>query len=204
MQDFSIAIDHCLLGSKGLKALEEENPDLVVIDCQGETYPKFLQKLSNVAKKPKPTTVLIAERELSSGLSHIFLTRPVSNWSATQAMKSAYSRMLVNHRLHARHAVYEPVEAQDETGKTHRVVVTDLGEGGFGLRATDLSVGTRVSLCVHPPGLSVALHIEGRVIWTREYGTAGCEIVAMPPVDRDIYREWLKDRIRVRKPLIDV
>lgn len=204
LRDFSIAVEHCLLNSRGLKALEKESLDLVVIDCNGDTYPEFLQKLSNVAIKPKPTTVLITEHEHFSGGSHIFLTKPVTDWCATEALKSAYSGMLLNHRLHARHAVYEPVEARDDTGNSHRVVVTDLGEGGFGLRATNLSVGTRVSLLVHPPGLPRALNIKGRVIWTREYGTAGCQIVAMPPVDRDIFREWLKDRTRVRKPLIEV
>jgi len=204
LQSFSIAVDHCLSGTKGLKVLEEENLDLVVIDCQGETYSELLQKLSAVSKKPKPAALLIADRELHCGVSHMFLSKPVTDWSATEAVKSAYSRMLLNHRLHARHALYERVQAKDHNGRTYNVIVTDLGEEGFGLRATDLLVGTTLSLQVHPQGLPVPVHIEGRVIWTREYGMAGCEIVAMPPVDRDVFREWLKDHIRVRKPLIPV
>jgi hypothetical protein len=38
LHDFSIAVEHCLLSSRGLKVLEKENLDLVGIDCNGDIY----------------------------------------------------------------------------------------------------------------------------------------------------------------------
>lgn len=199
LQTFPMSVDHYLPGDKSLKALDEQNHDLIVIDCKDQTYAELLQKLAMLTKKPKPTLVLIGEEELHAGGAHIFLRRPMTDWSAAEAVKCAYGRMLLNHRFHARYAVYECVEAQDRSGEIFQVVVTDIGEGGFGLRATGLSVGTRLSLRIHPQGLRIPLQIEGQVIWTRDYGVAGCEMLAMPPVDRELLREWLKGRIRVRK-----
>lgn len=204
LQNFSIAIDHSLLGSKSLQAIDKGRHDLIVIDCQDETYADTLQKFSSVTRKPKPIVVLIAEQQLHAGGTHIFLQKPVTDWSVTQALKSAYSRMLMNHRWHARYALYERVEARDDAGRTYQVVITDIGVGGFGLRATGLSVGAKLSLRIHPQGLPSALPMEGRVIWTRDYGVAGCEIVTMQSADRELLRDWLKDHICVRKPLISV
>ena len=42
------------------------------------------------------------------------------------------------------------------------------------------------------------------MLWIREYGRAGCEFVRIPPVDATVLNEWLKSRIRVKKPLVDV
>ena len=204
LQSFSIAVDPCLPGNRSLKVLEERNHDLVVIDCHKEIYAELLQKVTSLTNRPKPTVVLISEQEFNRLGLHVFLRRPVTDWSATEALKSAYSRMLLNHRLRARHALYERVEAQDKLGNTYRVIVTDIGEGGFGLRANGLSVGTSLSLRIPLQGLPGPLRIQGRVVWTRDYGVAGCEMVSMPPVDRELLRDWLKNRIRVRMPLISV
>lgn len=201
LRTFPIVVEHYLFGDKTVKALGEQNQDLIMIDCQGEAYADLLQELASLPKKPKPTVVLIGEQQLHAGGLYIFLRRPVTEWSASEAVKSAYGRMLLNHRMHARYAVYERVEAQDETGKIYRVVITDLGEGGFGLRGTGIPVGTKLSLRVHPQALPTSLYVEGRVIWTREYGVAGCEMLTMQPVDRELLRDWLKGRIRIRKPL---
>jgi hypothetical protein len=204
LQSFSIAIDHSLPGHRSLREIDEGNHDLIVIDCQGETYADALQRFSSLTRKPTPTVVLIGEYQLHAGGSYIFLQKPVTDWSATEALKSAYSRMLLNHRWHARHALYERVEAHDDSGKTYQVVVTDIGEGGFGLRAIGISVGTRLFLRIHPKGLATAVDVEGRVIWTREYGVVGCEIVSMKSAHRELLRDWLNNHIRVRKPLISV
>jgi hypothetical protein len=45
---------------------------------------------------------------------------------------------------------------------------------------------------------------EACVLWNREHGVAGCEFVRIPPVDRDILREWLSNQCKVQKPAIAV
>jgi hypothetical protein len=201
LRTFPIVVEHYLFADKNVKALGDQNQDLIVIDCQGDAYAVLLEKLTKLTNKPRPTVVLIGEQQLHAGGSHIFLRRPVTDWSATEAVKTAYGRMLLNHRVHARYAVYERVEALDESGNVYPVVVTDIGEGGFGLRGSGISVGMKLSLRLRPEALSMPLHIQGRVIWTREYGVAGCEMLTMAPVDCELLRDWVKGRVRIRKPL---
>ena len=137
--------------------------------------------------------------------AHVTLRKPVTLDSGTESVKAAYSRMLLDYRLNARYAVMAHVTARDETDRSFSVTVTDLGDGGAGIRSKEqLAVGNVLSLSVHLPETPLPLNLQARVVWTREYGTAGCEIVSMPPVDREILRDWLKARTRVKKPLISV
>ena len=46
------------------------------------------------------------------------------------------------------------------------------------------------------------IYMEARVLWVREYGKAGCELVRIPPVDRNIFQDWLTTQIHIKKPLI--
>jgi len=90
-------------------------------------------------------------------------------------------------------------------GRQHQIVITDIGEGGFGLKVRgDVTVGNVLSFYTSLPDNEKPLHLKGRVVWTRGYGAAGCELMDIPPADRNILRDWLKSRVRVKKPLITV
>jgi hypothetical protein len=67
-----------------------------------------------------------------------------------------------------------------------------------------LSVGDELVFSLHLPQTRQSIHIQARIIWVREYGTAGCDFLNIPPVDRDILRDWLKAKTQVKKPLISV
>jgi hypothetical protein len=67
-----------------------------------------------------------------------------------------------------------------------------------------LTVGDELSLALRLPQTRLPIHIQARVIWTREYGTAGCDFLNIPPVDREILCDWLKAKTQVKKPLISV
>ena len=69
---------------------------------------------------------------------------------------------------------------------------------------TDASVelGHLLTFSIHLPGIAVPIHIHARVLWKREYGAAGCQIVNMPPVDRELFRDWLKAHVRLKQPLV--
>jgi hypothetical protein len=82
------------------------------------------------------------------------------------------------------------------------VVVTDIGDGGVGLSTKEnLVIGSVLSFRVSLPGAQRTILIHARVLWTREYGRAGCEFVSIPPVDLMILHDWLKAKSRVKKPL---
>ena len=205
LRNFSITVEHCLSSSKASDVVTKGTHDLVVIDWEGEASSELLHAIWSLRNKKKPTMLVISDAGGTVPGAHVTLHKPVTLESGTESLKAAYSRMLLDYRLNARYAVMTHVTARDETGRSVSVTVTDLGDGGVGIRGKDsLGVGNVLSLGVHLAETPLPLHIQARVVWTREYGTAGCEIVSMPPVDREILRDWLKARTRVKKPLISV
>jgi hypothetical protein len=137
--------------------------------------------------------------------AHFVLRKPVSSRSATESLKSAYHRMLLDYRLKARYPVMTLLSARENEGRSVSVTVMDIGEGGMGISSKEkLAVGDELSLTLRLPQTRQPIRIQVRIIWTREFGTAGCDFLSIPPVDRDILRDWLKGKTRVKKPLISV
>jgi len=205
LRNFSITVEHCLSSSKASDIVTKGTHDLVVIDWEGEASSELLHAIWSLRKKKKPTMLAISDAGGAVPGAHVTLRKPVTLDSGTESVKAAYSRMLLDYRLNARYAVMAHVTARDETDRSFSVTVTDLGDGGAGIRSKkQLAVGNVLSLSVHLPETPLPLNLQARVVWTREYGTAGCEIVSMPPVDREILRDWLKARTLVKKTLISV
>jgi len=65
-------------------------------------------------------------------------------------------------------------------------------------------VGTVLRFRLQLPAAPREILVEARVLWAREYGRSGCEFVRVPPVDTMVLQDWLKGRIRVKKPLIEM
>jgi hypothetical protein len=68
----------------------------------------------------------------------------------------------------------------------------------------NLTVGDELTFALQLPQTPRAIHIHARIIWTREYGAAGCDFLDIPPTDRAMLRDWLKAKTLVKKPLISV
>jgi PilZ domain len=203
LRNFSISVDHCLSSSKACDIAARGNHDLVVIDWEGHTSSELLDTIWHLRKKRKPTMLAISDQEKAVPGAHFTLRKPVTIESGTESLKAAYSRMLLDFRLNARYAVMTPVYATDESGRSIPLTITDIGDGGVGLSCKQkLEIGDLLSFSLQLARTAMPLHIQARVVWAREYGTAGCEFVSMPPVDKDILRDWLKAKIRVKKPLV--
>ena len=92
-----------------------------------------------------------------------------------------------------------------ENSRSIPATVTDIGERGVGLSSKQkLIIGNVLSFSLSLAGTKRPIYIQARVLWTREYATAGCEFLRVPPVDLDILRDWLKRKTRVKKPLISM
>ena len=205
MRNFSIIVDHCLCSSEACQEIANGTHELVVIDWEGDASFDFMKAIWNLTAKKKPTTMVISDDVASVPGAHVTLCKPVTLDSGTKSLKTAYVRMLLDYRMHARHAVRVCGTAKDENGQSFAIMVTDLSEKGIGIRnSVPVVVGTTLSLTVPLGGAPIPLHLSARVVWARGYGTAGCEIVDMPPVDRVIFRAWLKARTQVKKPLIAI
>jgi hypothetical protein len=97
------------------------------------------------------------------------------------------------------------VKASDDSNRTVLITIIDIGDGGVGLvTKSELVVGDVLSFRLLLVGATREIYIQARVLWTKEYGRAGCEFARIPPVDLTILHDWLKSKIQIKKPLIAV
>ena len=204
LKDLSISTNICLSASKAANLLEEGSTDLIVIDWDANDSAELVQETLMSRIRQKPTIVALAVDNRAIPGVHVITRKPVTHESGMESMRVAYSRMVQDFRRHVRYALMSPVQATTHNDRTVSVVVTNIGDGGVGLTTKDrLSIGDILSFQLPLPGISREISIEARVLWTREYGAAGCEFARIPPVDLQFMHAWLKARCRIKKPLID-
>ena len=205
LRDLSISTNVCLSSSKAVDMLKAGSADLVVIDWEGADSSELLEKIWESPLPQKPTIIALSLLDQPIRGAHATLQKPLTAESATKSLKDAYSRMLMDHRRNARYAVRLPVRATDQSDRIIEVMVTDIGGGGIGLRADQkLGIGETLALRLLLPGATREIYIQTRVRWSGQHGAVGCEFVRIPPVDLDMLHDWLKARVRVKKPLIPV
>ncbi|MBZ5682755.1 MAG: hypothetical protein LAO24_21890 [Acidobacteriia bacterium] len=205
LRNFSICTNVCPTTSRAAGLLEEGSTDLIVIDWEGESSLKLLHEVWKSRVKQKPTIVAVSADDRAIPGVHVVLRKPITPESGTRSVRAAYSRMLQDYRRHARYAVMTPVQATGENNRTIPATVTNIGDGGLGLTTKEkLTIGEVLSLHLQLPAAKKEIYIQARVLWTRDYGAAGCEFLRIPPVDLQIMHDWLKDKCRVKKPLIEL
>jgi hypothetical protein len=57
-----------------------------------------------------------------------------------------------------------------------------------------LPIGTILFFAVPLAGVKCEIHVQARLLWTREYGVAGCQFVRVPPGDLQVLYAWLESR----------
>ncbi len=204
LDNLSITTKVCLSPSRAVDELRGGSTDLVVIDwVEEDTASALLDVIRESDIVRKKTIVAVSDSDRAIPGAYVVLTRPITADSGARGLRLAYQRMLRDHRQHARYAVMTPVIARSINNQLIPVTVTNIGDGGIGLSTMETLTRGEV-LCFHLPlpGARRAVYIEARVLWTREYNVAGCEFVRIPPIDLDILHEWLKEKCRVKRPLL--
>jgi hypothetical protein len=203
--NFAIVVENCLTTVQACQIFSGRNHDLVAIDWGGDASMPLLQAIWNSPQRRKPTILGIAgDAQPVSGV-HFVLRKPVTHGSATESLRSAYRRMLLDYRLKARYPIMSRVTARLNSGENISMIITDIGEGGTGISSKEqLTVGDELSFTLWLPKTHRPIHVQARIIWTREYGMAGCDFLNIPPVDRDILRDWLAAKTQIKRPLISV
>ncbi len=200
----SISTNLCLSSSKAFDQLSEGSTDLIILDWEDDSA-DLLHRVQQSGKWHKPTVVAVTSGDCPVSGAHVVLRKPVTEASGTKSLKAAYSRMLYDYRRHARYALMSSVQATDEKNRPVDVTITDIGDGGVGLSSrAEFSIGDVLSFHLLLPGAQRPIYIEARVQWARDYGAAGCEYLRIPPVDLTILHDWLKSRIQIKKPLVDL
>jgi PilZ domain len=204
LDNLSISTKLCLSPSKALDVLREGSTDLFVIDWEEEAPASEL--LSEIQKHDfarKQTVVAVSARERRIPGAHLVLTKPLTAEWGAESMRRLYSRMVQDHRRHARYALMIPVIATNGANRLLPITITNIGDGGIGLSTREeVATGDVLSFRILLPGARRPIYAEARVLWTREYGVSGCEFLRIPPVDLDILHDWLKSKCQIKKPLL--
>jgi hypothetical protein len=193
-----ITVDHCLDCATARLSLNDGSHDLAILDDEGPETSELAYHIQD--KNKKITVIAIAEYGHPTAWAHFTIPKPLNIGSAIECLSSAYSRMLRDFRVNARHALLQRVFVTGHSGREFFAMISDIGENGFGMKTSEvLQVGEILSVAVSLPGVQSPLEIKARVIWSRDYGIAGCEIVTMPSADRNALRDWIKNQIRATK-----
>lgn len=204
LKNFSIATNICFTSSKAADYLAAGSTDLIIVDWDDSTA-QLLSNIQNSGGWQKPTVVAVSALNQATPGVDLVLRKPVSAASCTKSLKDAYTKMLRDHRRHARYSLMAPVTAEDQNHRSVAITVMDIGDGGIGLMTKELlTVGDVLSFQLSLPGASKAIHVETRVLWTRQYGAAGCDFLRIPPVDLSILQDWLKLKCCVKEPPVEV
>jgi CheY-like chemotaxis protein len=202
--DLSISTNICLSSSRAFDRLSGSSTDLVVVDWE-EGSAEFLDRARKLSGWQKLTVVAVSPTECRLPGADVVLRKPITDESGTKSLKVAYSRMVYDHRRHARYALMSSVNITDGNNRRVDGTILDIGDGGVGLSTKEeFQVGDTLSFRLPLPGADRAIYIEARVRWTREYGAMGCEFLRIPPVDLNILRDWLASKNQVKKPVAKV
>jgi CheY-like chemotaxis protein len=205
LEDLSIHTHICVTTSRATELLAKHSIDLAVLDWSDDASKQLLLTIWSRPRRAKTTIIAVSAQDRPVAGAHLVLRKPFTIESSTKLLWLAYSRMVQDYRRSARYATMISTIA---TGVSHRalpVTVLDIGQEGLGLRtAQKLAVGEVLTLDLALPDAKRSIHVEARVLWTREHGVAGCEFLRIPPVDLDILRGWLFDRCQIKKPATEL
>src|SRR5271166_4746796 len=146
LRTLSICTNICLSSSRAFNLIANSSTDLVVIDWEGEASSELLHEIWKCGRTRKPTIVAISGLDGPIPGAHVVVRRPVTAESGAKALKSAYLRMLEDHRAHARYPLMISLVTVDGMNRSVPVTVTDIGTGGVGLNTkVELTVGDILS-----------------------------------------------------------
>ena len=204
LDKLAISTKLCLSPSKAEIEMKEGSADLIVIDWQEDgSAAELLRQIQVSNSNRKKTVVLVSPVDRTFPGAHLVVRKPVTPESGADALKFVYSRMLRDHRRHARYAVMIPVLATSNENRLLPATITNVGDGGVGLSTKEtIAIGDALSFRLWLPNTRRAIYIEARVLWSREYGVYGCEFLRIPPVDLDILNDWLKQKCRIKRPRV--
>ncbi|HLV87838.1 MAG TPA: PilZ domain-containing protein [Candidatus Sulfotelmatobacter sp.] len=174
----------------------------MVIDWEGEDSSDLLQKIWRLTKCKKPTILAVSAKDYAMPGVHVLLKKPVTLEASKSSLKTAYTKMLIEHRRHVRHPLMTPLVATAQDGTSLPITVIDIGDGGIGLTSKEiLEPGEILSFRLQLPGTPREILLQVRILWTREYGRFGSEFLRIPPVDLIMLHDWLRAKQNIKKPI---
>lgn len=206
LDDFSIKVDFCLRPSQAVSILSERNVDVVVLDWGSDNLAlEIVNWMSKARAMRKPTFMALMDRAMNDDQSKqmgldFMLRKPLTNEAGTRWMRTAYGKMVRDHRRYTRHGLMKAVSATKDGCRFFAITVVDIGEGGVGLITKEnLQTGDTLQFALSLAGEGRSIQVMARVLWTKHDHLAGAEFVGVSQGDLRILDRWLCGRYQFKK-----
>jgi CheY-like chemotaxis protein len=198
LTEMGFEAEHTPSTSQGLKRLDEQQFDAVVLDYRpDQSCQDFLSRLRLTSRNGSTLLVAIVDSEFSArpvfGLGANFvLYRPLSLERTRLSLRAARGLM----RRERRRAPRTPVSAQakfDHPGALDQpATLLDLSDSGTALTSNaKVPPACKVYFQFSLPGQHQTVRLSGEVAWQDALGRAGIRFVDVPQSSRRVINAWL-------------
>jgi PilZ domain len=209
-RDFQeVSVLECILGGLHIGVEVESEPeraraklakskiDALIIDCDLKGTSSFLKGLQDGSIRNAVPLIIVSgsggRKHLESkGASFVF-EKPISVEQAVHTL-SAARNMILDERLRYHRATLDvPVSLTYAAGSRRRAHLTNLSQGGIGVRLQKPQHATgKVNVNFTLPGTRQAMKFLGEVAWMDRQGNAGIRFLeAVLPMKREL-QLWLE------------
>ena len=205
LEDLAISTNVCPTREGAVDYLSEGATDLVIVDWQKDSSVLLHHITQSFFRKP--VVMVVSDTASPTPEAQLFLRKPLSVSSSDQSLRQAYSKLLQEYREHTRCALVGSVIAKNQYDRSVPITLTNISAGGVGFSIQDKELLLRGDLLSFPvllPGTEITIQVEGRVLWMREYGAAGCEFANIAHGDHCILEAWLEQKCHVKKPRVKI
>jgi CheY-like chemotaxis protein len=179
-----------------LARMQQQKFDALVVDFDDAAAAGILHHAQKLGIEPLGIALLADPsmvREVLNAKAHFVVYKPVSEESATAALRAAAALLKQERRSTVRIPVQAPVEITLADGRTLDGILLDLSESGMDvLMAEPQTVGAMFSFHFQLPEGSAEIASTGRVAWANPNGQTGVHFPDLDESAREQLKNWLK------------
>ena len=204
-----VSVLECILGGLHIGVEVESEPvraraklakskiDALIVDCDLDGSAEFLRGLPHGTMNNSVPLVIVSSRSghnrvAKMNCSFVF-QKPISVEQAVQTLSAARNMIMDGRLRYHRQALDVPVSLAYGSRKRLKAHLTNLSQGGMGIRAQRPVVGigeVRVNFAL--PDTRLTIKLQGEVAWMDKHGNAGIRFLEnTQKVKRDL-QLWLE------------
>jgi len=198
LTEMGFEAEHTPSTSQGLKRLEEQQFDAVVLDYRSDqSCQDFLSRLRLSTRNRSTLLVAIVDSEYSArpvfGLGANFvLYRPLSLERTRLSLRAARGLMRRERRRTPRTPISTPAKFDHPGALDQPATLLDLSDGGTALTSNSkVPPACKVYFQFNLPGQHQTVRLSGEVAWQDSLGRAGIRFVDVPQSSRRVINAWL-------------
>ncbi|MGC2694594.1 MAG: PilZ domain-containing protein [Candidatus Angelobacter sp.] len=203
LEEYGVSVKVAASPTVAVHLIKTTKFDLAVLDHDVPGALELAAGRSPIAN-PKMIFGLVrktALQELAEKRIHFMVQKPFTADLFARSLRAAYGPMIRDRRTAFRHAVQvKPVSAvliQDGgTQGLRDATILDLSQDGMCIQTQEiLPQGVTLQIEFQIPESRVAIHVTGRVMWTRASGRTGLEFTQIAATEQKDLISWLDSRL---------